>query len=87
MNTQGTRVRTTSANQNVTATITALAGVRADASADITDAATFVTSVRDLRLDEIIYVIPAENRIYRINGETRLFSINGETRITTIQED
>lgn len=87
VNTQGTRVRTTSANQNVVATLTGLAGVRADASADITDAATFVTSVRDLRLDEIIYVIPAENRIYRINGETRLFSINGETRITTIQED
>jgi hypothetical protein len=53
-------------------------------SAAIASAMTFVVAVRELRLDAIVYVIPAEGWTYRIEGETRLHTILSESRVKEI---
>lgn len=54
------------------------------AGAAISSAMTFAVEIRDLRLDEIVYVIPGENWTYTITSETRIHDIYGETRIRSI---
>lgn len=71
---------------SVVAAITSSGGVSATVNARkvfaaaITSALTFVVAVRELRLDAIVYVIPAEGWTYRIEGETRLHTILSESR-------
>jgi hypothetical protein len=54
------------------------------AGAAIASAMAFAVEIRDLRLDEIVYVIPGENWAYTITSETRIHDIYGETRIRSI---
>ena len=67
----------------VSSTSTQITRVRV-VGAVISSALTFVVAIRDLRLDEIVYVIPGENYVYEIISESRLHSIYGETRIRSV---
>jgi hypothetical protein len=67
-----------------TGSVSATVGVRKPFTAAITSALTFVVEVRELRLDAVVYVIPAEGWSYRIEGETRLHKILGESRVKQI---
>lgn len=53
-------------------------------TATIASAMSFAVEIRDLRLDEIVYVIPGENWAYTITSETRIHDIYGETRIRSV---
>lgn len=66
------------------ASVSATIGVRKRFSAAFTSAMTFVVDARDLRLDEIVYVIPGENYVYTITSESRIHDIYGETRIRSV---
>ena len=57
------------------------------ANANIQSAMQFVAAVRELRLDDIVYVIPAEIWEYQIGAETREYAIGSETREYIIQGD
>lgn len=50
----------------------------------IASAMTFVSAVREIRLDEIEYRIPGEGWEYKIVGENREYDIIGETRLRSI---
>jgi hypothetical protein len=65
-------------------TFTANAGRRVGAAANIASAMQFVVVAREIRLDNIVYVIPGETRVYVIKGETRIHRIREETRYYTI---
>jgi hypothetical protein len=52
--------------------------------AAIASAMAFAVEIREIRLDEIVYVIPGENYTYTIISETRIHDIYGETRIRSI---
>jgi hypothetical protein len=69
---------------NMVASVVSIIGVRKPFSAAFTSALTFVVAIRDLRLDEIVYVIPGENYVYKIISESRLSDIYGETRIRSV---
>lgn len=62
------------------ASVSANTGLLAAASATITSAMTFVAAVREISIEEIVYVIPAEIWIYEITAETRNYTIGSETR-------
>jgi len=64
--------------------VSATVGVRKRFTAAITSAMVFVVEVRELRLDAIVYVIPAEGWSYRIEGETRNYTIISESRVKEI---
>lgn len=64
--------------------LSATVGLRKQFTAAFTSALTFVVAIRDLRLDEIVYVIPGENYVYKIISESRLSDIYGETRIRSV---
>jgi hypothetical protein len=53
-------------------------------TAAIASAMAFAVEIRDLRLDEIVYVIPGEIWAYTITSETRIHDVYGETRIRSI---
>ena len=74
----------TTASITSRASLSAVVGVRKPFSAVFTSALTFVVEIRDLRLDEIVYVIPGENYVYEIISESRLHGIYGETRIRSV---
>jgi hypothetical protein len=59
-------------------------GKRVNGQATIASAMQFVVAVREIRLDNIVYVIPGETRVYVIKGETRIHRIREETRYYTI---
>ena len=67
-----------------TGSVSATVGVRKLFIVSITSALTFVVEVRELRLDAIVYVIPAEGWTYRIEGETRNYTIISESRVKQI---
>jgi len=69
---------------NSSSSITAIIGVRKQFASVVASALSFVVAIRDLRLDEIVYVIPGENWVYEIISESRLHDIYGETRIRSI---
>ena len=50
-------------------------GYTVNAVANIASALTFVVTVREIRLDNIVYVIPGETRVYVIRSETRIHKI------------
>jgi hypothetical protein len=79
-------VKLVSASAAITSrgSVSATVGVRKPFTATFTSALTFVVAIRDLRLDEIVYVIPGENYTYVINSESRLHEIYGETRIRSV---
>ena len=79
-------VKTTTIQSNITgvSNVNAIVGIRKPFTAAITSALTFVVAVRELRLDAIVYVIPAEGWSYRIEGETRLHTILSESRVKEI---
>ena len=60
--------------------ITFLAGNLLSAQMVITSAMTFTASVREIRIDEIVYVIPGEIFEFEISSETRQYTIGSETR-------
>jgi hypothetical protein len=65
-------------------TVSATISLRKQFASAVTSALTFVVAIRDLRLDEIVYVIPGENYVYEIISESRLHDIYGETRIRSV---
>lgn len=79
-------VKLVSASAAITSTnsLSATVGVRKPFTATFTSALTFVVAIRDLRLDEIVYVIPGENYVYTITSESRIHEIYGETRIRSV---
>jgi hypothetical protein len=78
------RIRTTASAINSNFTQTSNAGRSVSAQITIASAMTFVSEVREIRLDNIVYVIPGETRVYVIKGETRIHRIREETRYYTI---
>ena len=64
--------------------VNAIIGVRKLFTVNISSALTFVVAIRELRLDAVVYVIPAEGWTYRIEGETRLHKILSESRVKEI---
>lgn len=80
LNVQAVKVISGSANISSQITVTSIIGSIKPASAAFTSAMSFAVNIRELRLDEIIYKIPAENRSVIIVGETRNYDIYGETR-------
>ena len=78
------RIRTTASAINSNFTQTSNAGRSVSAQINIQSAMQFIAAVREIRLDNIVYVIPSETRVYVIKGETRIHSIREETRIYTI---
>jgi hypothetical protein len=68
-------------NSNFSAALTANSSLAANsgytfgAVANIASALTFVVTVREIRLDNIVYVIPGETRVYVIRSETRIHKI------------
>jgi hypothetical protein len=74
----------TSASVELQSTTVAVIGKLQFAVISISSALQFIAAVRDLRLDEIVYVIPGENYVYEIISETRLHDIYGETRIRSV---
>jgi len=44
---------------------------------------TQLTIGTEIRLDNIVYVIPQETRVYTITSESRIYKISSETRIYT----
>ena len=55
--------------------LSANGGYTVNAVANIASALTFVVTVREIRLDNIVYVIPGETRVYVIRSETRIHKI------------
>lgn len=74
------RIRGLTANANVVFAMSTRAGYLAQGSANIQGAMTFVAQVREIHIEEIVYVIPAEMWVYEIGSETRQYSIGSETR-------
>ena len=71
------------AAQSLTATV----GYLANGVVTISSAMTFLSSVREIHVEEIVYVIPGEIWVYDIISETRSYTISSETRLYTIQGD
>ena len=78
------RIAGTSSTITSTFAQSTLAGVQLSGVAYINSAMTFAVVIRELRLDEIVYVIPAEIWRYEIVAETRNHKIKGESRIHVI---
>lgn len=78
------RVRFNSSTITALTNLSALIGVIKPFDAVIASAMTFVANVRELRLEEIEYRIPAEGWIYVITGEDREYDIIGETGLRLI---
>ncbi|CAB4161172.1 Concanavalin A-like lectin/glucanases superfamily [uncultured Caudovirales phage] len=78
------RIRTTSVSTTSNTSLTSATNRIRQAQITISSAMTFVAEVRDLRLDEIEYKIPAEGWEYQIVGEDRTYDIIGETRLRKI---
>ena len=77
-------IKTTSSAMTSSTNLSAVARRTRLGVVTITSAMTFVSAVRDLRLDEIEYKIPAEGWEYKIIGENREYDIIGETRLRSI---
>jgi hypothetical protein len=65
--------------------VTAIAGVQANAAAALQANGFVLTTGREIRLDERVYIIPTESRIFKIASETRIRKVTGESRIYTIR--
>ena len=65
------------ATSTVTAGITAFVGV----VANLQVTGFTLAEGREIRLDNIVYVIPAESRLHNITSETRIYKVGSETRI------
>jgi len=59
---------------------TSRVGFLASAQINIASAMTFVSEVREIHIEEIVYVIPGEIWEYEISSETRLHTIGSESR-------
>lgn len=84
INVDATKFVNADAAINSNASIAAVIGSRKQFASVIASALSFVVAIRDLRIDEIVYVIPGENWNYKIISETRLHDIYGETRVRSI---
>lgn len=84
VNTQITKIVSAQSSISSSGSISAVVGLRKQGVINVSSALSFVVAIRDLRLDEIIYVIPGENYTYVINSESRIHDIYGETRIRSI---
>lgn len=80
----GGAVRFADSDIETTATINAAAGIIKPFEATIASAMAFVAQVREIRIDVIVYIIPAEGWEYRITGESRDYSIIGESNLRRI---
>lgn len=80
-------IRTTSSAITSTTNITSVVDRTRLGQITIASAMTFVSEVRDLRLEEIEYRIPGEGWEYRIVGENREYDIIGETRLRDITSE
>lgn len=81
--------KTAGFESSITATASETANVNKVAAGAIVinSAMNFAVVIRDLRLDEIEYRIPAEGWEYTIAPEQRLFNIIGETRVRKITQE
>lgn len=78
--TTSTRIFSLSSNIQSAFTQTSTIGYLAVGSANISGAMTFVASVREIFIEEIVYVIPGEIWEFDIPEETREYTIGSETR-------
>lgn len=69
-----------SVSVNVSASVITSPTKVVSSSVTIASAMTFVSEVREIHIEEIVYVIPAEIWDYEIYPETREYSIGSETR-------
>jgi len=74
------RIRPGRSTQSSNFTQTSRVGFLASAQVNIASALTFVSEVREIHIEEIVYVIPGEIWEYDINSETRLHIIGSESR-------
>ena len=75
------------ANTNAQAILQSNPVKRVSANIAISGAMQFTAGIRDLRLDEIEYRIPAEDWLYTIYPETRQLGVVGETRQRKITQE
>jgi len=61
------------------ATTHTIIGVIKQYVVDIDSAMNFTANVREIKIDEIVYIIPADVYVFAIDGETRTYSLTGET--------
>lgn len=74
-----------SSSINMTSNVIATIGMIIPAQVNISSAMTFQATLRELRLNEIVYVIPGEIWTFEITSETRNYTIGSETRTYIIQ--
>lgn len=74
------RIRPGQSALNSNFTQTSRVGFLASAQITIASAMTFVSEVREIHIEEIVYVIPGEIWEYDITSETRLHTIGSESR-------
>lgn len=78
-------IKLATVNTVITGTVSVTAHCVRSATVSMSVTTVKLTVGTELRIDNIVYRIPAETRLYTIVGETRQFSIASETRIHTIQ--
>jgi len=79
------RFRLNEVNLTNVISIQADAGYRVDVTLAIESAVTLSANFRTIQLDELVYVIPAEDKEYKIKAETREFTIDRENRTYTVK--
>jgi hypothetical protein len=81
------RTRSSSTALTAQSTVQATAKKTAVGTVAISAAMNAVMVVREIRLDTIVYRIPAEGWIYNITAEERSYAINGETRVFRMKSE
>jgi hypothetical protein len=81
------KILSAQSNQSADSSVSITPTVLIQGNAVISSAMVFVSQVREIRLDDIVYVIPGEIFEFEITSETRQFAIGSETRIHIIQGD
>lgn len=69
-----------SSTANIQSTVSADVQIIKQLSSNISSAMQFAIVIRELRLDEIVYIIPAEDRNVKIFSESRNYTIFSESR-------
>lgn len=87
LNTTADKTSGASSNLSSQVSITATVGIVASGVINISSAMVFDATVRELRLEEIYYKIPAEDRTFAFSAETREYTILGETRYRKITQE
>jgi hypothetical protein len=81
------RTRATASTLTARSTVQATAKKTAVGTAAISAALTATMVVREIRLDTVVYRIPAEGWIYKITAEERSYAVNSETRVFRLKSE